>query len=173
MYHDGSRSDISPAPKDISRIHERSIPGLLPHGPRPSMRRSDKSSSDKSRSDLRILVVEDEAVIGILIEDILLELGCGWVDLATSVACGLGILEDVSPDFAFLDINLNGTKSYPVADVLKSRDIPFVFLSAYATHGLDTVHAAEKILQKPFLPGDLDLALDRAFPSLGSVVRAA
>ena len=121
----------------------------------------------------RILVVEDEAVIGILIEDILLDLGCGRVDLASSVDSALELLRNASPDFAFLDINLNGTKSYPVADVLKARAIPFVFLSAYATHGLDSVHSAEKILQKPFLPRDLDQALDKAFPALRSMVRAA
>jgi CheY-like chemotaxis protein len=125
------------------------------------------------RSDLSILVVEDEAVIGILIEDILLELGCGRVHLAASVECGLSILAETSPDFAFLDINLNGTASYPVADVLKSRDIPFVFASAYATHPLDTVHAGEQILQKPFHVRDLETALERAVPSVRSVVLAA
>lgn len=163
MLHDGFSSDVSSAPKGLRRIRDRSIPGLGPHRARPSV----------PRSDLRILVVEDEAVIGILIEDILLEFGFGRVDLAASVESSLGILADVSPDFAFLDINLNGTKSYPVADVLKSRDIPFVFLSAYTTHGLDTVHAGEKILQKPFLPNDLETTLDRAFPSHRRVVRAA
>ncbi len=163
MRHDGFSSDLAAASPDIRRIRERGVVGLVPRRPCPSIR----------RSDLRILVVEDEAVIGILIEDILLDLGCGRVDLAPSVECGLDFLAGASPDFAFLDINLNGMKSYPVADVLKSRAIPFVFVSAYPTHGLDTVHAGEKILRKPFLPHDLDLALARAFPSLRSVVRAA
>jgi CheY-like chemotaxis protein len=163
MFHDGFSSDISAAPQDIRSIRERGVSGSIPHCAPPTMR----------MSDLRVLVVEDEAVIGILIEDILLDLGCGYVDLASSVECALGILEGTSPDFAFLDINLNGRKSYPVADVLKARGIPFVFASAYSTHGLDTVHAGTKILQKPFLPRDLDRALDTAFPSLRSVVRAA
>jgi CheY-like chemotaxis protein len=163
MLHDGLSSDLSGAPKDMRRLRERGVAGAVSHRARASLH----------RADLHILVVEDEAVIGILIEDMLLDLGCGRVDVASSVACALGILEDTSPDYAFLDINLKGTKSYPVADVLKSRGIPFVFLSAYGTHGLDTVHADAKILQKPFLPRDLDLALDRAFPSLRPVVRAA
>jgi CheY-like chemotaxis protein len=163
MFHDGFSSDIASAPQDIRSIRDRGVSGSLPHCTRPTM----------CRSDLRVLVVEDEAVIGILIEDILLDLGCGCVDLASSVEGALGVLEDASPDFAFLDINLSGRKSYPVADVLKARGIPFVFVSAYSTHGLDTVHACTKILQKPFLPRDLDLALDRAFPSLHPVVRAA
>ncbi len=166
MLHDGFSSDIASTRQDIQRrdirrFRERG--GALPHRARPSL----------CRSDLRILVVEDEAVIGILIEDILLDLGCGCVDLAASVESALGLLEATSPDFAFLDINLKGTRSYPVADVLKSRGIPFVFLSAYATHGLDTVHAGEKIVQKPFLPGDLDCSLDKAFPFARSIVKAA
>ncbi len=166
MLHDGLSADIASPRQEIQRQEIRRIRergGLGPRRARPSMR----------RSDMRILVVEDEAVIGMLIEDILLDLGCGCVDLATSVESALESLEAASPDFAFLDINLGGTKSYPVADVLKSRDIPFVFLSAYATHGLDTVHAGEKILQKPFFARDLDLALDCAFPFVGSIVRAA
>lgn len=124
-------------------------------------------------NDLRVLVVEDEAVIGILIEDILLEIGCERVDLAGSVEGALEVLEDASPDFAFLDINLNGTRSYPVADILRSRDIPFIFVSAYGTHGLDAVHSSEKILQKPFRPHDLELALERAFPARVPAARAA
>lgn len=163
MLPDGISSDLVGAPQDMRRLRERSVSGAVLHRARASLR----------RADLRILVVEDEAVIGILIEDMLLELGCGRVDVASSVTCALDILEGSSPDYAFLDINLNGTKSYPVADVLKSRGIPFVFLSAYGTHGLDSVHADAKILQKPFLPRDLDLALDKAFPSLRPVVRAA
>lgn len=161
MLHDGRASDNSTTSNDLRYIRERGV--AVPHRGRPV----------RCRKDLRILVVEDEAVIGILIEDILLDLGCGCVDLASSVETALGLLDDVSPDFAFLDINLNGTKSYPVADVLESRAIPFVFVSAYATHGLDTVHAARKILQKPFLPSDLDFALDSTFQTPRSVVWAA
>lgn len=171
MLRDGFSSDIASTRQDLQRqeFQRQEIPrirergGFAPRRARPSMR----------RSDLRILVVDDEAVIGILIEDILLDLGCASVDVVGSVESALTILEAASPDFAFLDINLNGTRSYPVADALKSRDIPFVFLSAYATHGRDTVHAGEKILQKPFFPRDLELALDSAFPLAGSIVRAA
>jgi CheY-like chemotaxis protein len=74
----------------------------------------------------------------------------------------LGVLAKTSPDFAVLDINLNGARSFPVADVLKSRSIPFVFLSGYGARGLDEAYADAKILQKPFRVCDLETVLEEA-----------
>jgi CheY-like chemotaxis protein len=163
MFQNGLSSDILPGPQDIRIVRERGPSSAASHG----------SPSVSCRGDLRVLVVEDEAMIGMLIEDILLDLGCGCVDLASSIEGALLTVDRSCPDFAFLDINLKGTKSYPVADVLKARGIPFVFVSAYNCHGLETVHANTKIIQKPFLPRDLDSALDRAFPMLRPIVAAA
>jgi len=116
----------------------------------------------KFETSLRVLVVEDEAIIGMLIEDMLTEIGCECVDVAASVEGALGVLAKSSPDFAVLDINLNGKRSFPVADVLKSRAIPFVFLSGYGARGLDEAYAGAKILQKPFRVHDLASILEDA-----------
>ena len=69
------------------------------------------------------------------------------------------VLEKAEPDFAMLDINLNGKRSFPIADVLLSRQIPFVFLSGYGSRGIDGAYSGAKILQKPFQLGDLETAL--------------
>jgi CheY-like chemotaxis protein len=114
----------------------------------------------KRKSNLRILVVEDEPIVGMLIEDILAEFGCCHVDVAPSVDTALDAMAEERPDFAILDVNLNGARSYPVADFLKSRAIPFIFMSGYGSSALDDAYADTKILQKPFRPVDLESALE-------------
>lgn len=114
----------------------------------------------KRKSNLRILVVEDEAIVGMLIEDILSEYGCEHVDVAPSVDSALDTLSGDWPDFAILDVNLNGSRSYPVADFLKSRAIPFIFMSGYGSNALDNAYSDVKVLQKPFRAGDLESALE-------------
>lgn len=114
----------------------------------------------KFETDFRVLVVEDEAIIGMLIEDMLNEIGCKFVDVAASVNGALGVLAEASPDFAVLDINLNGERSFPVADILKSRAIPFVFLSGYGARGLAEAYSGAKVLQKPFHLCDLKAVLE-------------
>jgi CheY-like chemotaxis protein len=110
-------------------------------------------------TNFRVLVVEDEALIRMLIEDMLVDIGCKCVDVASSVESALEVLEKAEPDFAMLDINLNGKRSFPIADVLLSRQIPFVFLSGYGSRGIDGAYSGAKILQKPFQLGDLETAL--------------
>jgi CheY-like chemotaxis protein len=112
-----------------------------------------------SKAGFRVLVVEDESFISMLIADMLADIGCECVDVAASVEIAIETLEETHPDFAILDINLNGQRSFPVADILGSRNIPFVFLSGYDSGGLSDAYATAKIVQKPFLLGDLEKAI--------------
>ncbi|WP_395698599.1 response regulator [Methylocella sp.] len=116
----------------------------------------------KIDDDFRVLVVEDEALISMLIEDMLADIGCKRVDVAPSVEAALDSLTKSAPDFAMLDINLNGTRSFPVADALASREIPFVFLSGYGAQGLDQAYRDARVLQKPFQLGELETCLESA-----------
>jgi CheY-like chemotaxis protein len=116
-------------------------------------------SDQPASTGVRVLVLEDEAVIGMLIEDMLLALGHVLFDLAPSVERALQAMETELPDFAILDVNLHGTRSYPVADVLLERKIPFVFLSGYGAPGIDAPYTHIKTLQKPFRPQDLAKAI--------------
>lgn len=98
----------------------------------------------------RALVIEDEGVVAMLVEDMLLELGwdvaavAGRLDHAMEEAGRGGF------DFAVLDLNLDGCMSYPVADVLRARGIPFVFASGYGRRGLDDGYRDVPLVQKPF-----------------------
>jgi CheY-like chemotaxis protein len=105
---------------------------------------------------LRALIVEDEAGIALLIEDMLLELGCEVAAMAALLprACELARYEVI--DFAVLDVNLNGQLVFPVAEILRDRGIPFVFSTGYGRVGLADPFANEPVLAKPFAIDELE-----------------
>ncbi|MBL6854613.1 MAG: response regulator [Alphaproteobacteria bacterium] len=107
-------------------------------------------SSTRLLEGLSILVVEDEAIISFLLEDILNELGAGEVRIAGNVANALAMIDSKRPDLAVLDVNLGGDRAYPVAGRLKADGVPFVFTTGYGKSGLDTRWMAETVVQKPF-----------------------
>jgi CheY-like chemotaxis protein len=111
---------------------------------------------------LKVLVVEDEASIALLIEDMLEELGC---EIARSVAhlsdaCRFALLAAV--DFAVLDLNLHGKPAFPVAGILHDRRIPFVFSTGYGASGVPQEFRAYPVLTKPFTLDLLRNAIVRA-----------
>ena len=103
----------------------------------------------------RILVVEDEVMVAMLVEDILLDLGCELAGLATRLDDALRLARQAEIDLALLDVNLDGKPSYPVAEVLRARGIPFVFATGYGERGIDPAFAAVPTLAKPFQHEDL------------------
>jgi DNA-binding response OmpR family regulator len=113
-------------------------------------------SGNRDRADLRALVVEDEAMIAMLIEDMLLDAGCTAVDVAGRMDSAMRFAETGSYDFVILDVNLGGTPSYPIADVLAKRDIPVIFATGYGVGGLKASYAGAPTLQKPFVRADLE-----------------
>lgn len=86
---------------------------------------------------LRILVVEDEMTIALMIEDMLTDLGHDVVELAMRLPRALAAARNETFDFAILDVNLDGHRSSPVAEVLIERGIPFVFATGYGSDGID------------------------------------
>lgn len=100
---------------------------------------------------LRLLVVEDEALVAMLLEDTLRALGCRCVGPAGNVAQALALLEREVVDLALLDVNLGGgERSYPVADALAARGIRFIFVTGYGASGVDRRYDPLRVLQKPF-----------------------
>jgi CheY-like chemotaxis protein len=85
-------------------------------------------------SGRRVLVVEDEMLVLIMIEDMLVDLGCESVTAAATIAQALALIEAQVFDVAMLDMNLNGSQPYSVADALAARIIPFVFSTGYSGH---------------------------------------
>ena len=115
----------------------------------------------------RILVVEDEMMIAMLVEDMLLELGCTVVGPVHALAEALELARtEPGLDAALLDVNLAGQPVFPVADALREKGVPAIFSTGYGDAGLREVDRGSPVLQKPFRAGDLARALGEA---LGSV----
>jgi CheY-like chemotaxis protein len=108
---------------------------------------------------LRVLLVEDEAMVAMVIEDMLFDLGCEVIGPAPQVAAALQLLESESIDLAVLDINLGGELVFPVADRLAALGVPFVFSTGYGVAGLDERHFERPVLQKPYEAGKLAATL--------------
>jgi DNA-binding NtrC family response regulator len=98
----------------------------------------------------RVLIVEDEAAISILMEDMLLDLGIEIVGPASRLDPGLQLACEADLEAAILDINIGGVESYPVADVLHSRQIPVIFATGYGSSVLPERFKSRQTLHKPF-----------------------
>jgi CheY-like chemotaxis protein len=98
----------------------------------------------------RVLLVEDEGLVALLIEDLLMDLGCEVVGSCDSIRSALEWLERAAqaPDGAVLDVNLGGELVYPVAEVLEARRIPFAFATGYGVLP-DDRFAGVPVLTKP------------------------
>ena len=108
---------------------------------------------------LRVLVVEDEILIAMLIEGFLQEFGCVVAATAARPDQALRILEETAVDAAILDVNLDGSDSFGVAAALCARGLPFVFATGYRSTRLDPRFADRPVLAKPFQACDLEAAL--------------
>ncbi|MCP8940478.1 response regulator [Alsobacter sp. SYSU M60028] len=113
----------------------------------------------------RILVVEDEAVIAAMIEDMLEDLGAVVVGPVNTVARGLALAGDAAIDAAVLDVNLRGERVDPVARLLARRGVPVVIASGYGESGEFEHDGA--VLTKPFTLADLGRVLESALRDAG------
>ncbi|WP_421570607.1 response regulator [Stenotrophomonas sp. PD6] len=107
----------------------------------------------------RVLLVEDESLVAMMVEDCLVELGYEVVALAGTVDDALAALQRAPIDVAVLDVNLGGTPSFPVAEALEARGIPYLFLTGYDRSAIPEPLRHRYGLQKPFRMRDLDRAL--------------
>ncbi len=101
-------------------------------------------------SGRRILVVEDELMIAMLVDDVLKEAGCDVVGPMPRLAPALqAATSEARLDAALLDINLAGELVSPVADRLIERGVPFVFLTGYGWHMLPERFHSRPLVTKP------------------------
>jgi DNA-binding response OmpR family regulator len=103
----------------------------------------------------RILVVEDEMMIAMMLEDMLADLGHHVVGVAPNLKTALTLAEDLTFDLAILDINLAGDRSFPVAHRLMDKGVPFLFATGYGALGLEDPFRDVPTLKKPFQMADL------------------
>lgn len=110
-------------------------------------------------SGLRILVVEDEGPIALMIEDLLADLGCEVVASAANLDQACELARTVDIDLALVDLNLHGVSATPVARILRERAVPFIFCTGYGAGGILEEFASCPSLTKPFTPADLNEAI--------------
>jgi CheY-like chemotaxis protein len=111
---------------------------------------------------MRILVVEDELMIRMLLEDMLGELGHTVAAEAARIEEALDAAKNADFDIAILDVNLNGQPISPVADALVARGMPFVFATGYGERGLPEPYRDRPTLKKPFQMDGLKQMLQTA-----------
>ena len=116
-------------------------------------------NDNSTLNGLKVLVVEDEMLVSMLVEDMLADLGCTVVGPAAEIDEAMSLARSADIDLALLDVNLGGKPIFPVADALKARGVPFAFASGYGEAGLSEDHRGAAVLQKPFREADLARAL--------------
>ncbi len=112
----------------------------------------------------RVLVVEDELMVGWLLQDMLTDLGCTVVGPAARIAEALAMIDVEAIDAAVLDVNLNGELSYPGADALRAHGIPFAFSTGYHKASVRDGYQEQAVVQKPYQASDLARVLTGLLP---------
>jgi CheY-like chemotaxis protein len=109
----------------------------------------------------RVLVVEDEMLVAMTLEDTLIDLGLEVVGVAMHLKEALDLASRERLDVAVLDINLNGERSFPVAEMLQTRGIPFIFASGYGHGDRGAAFPGTPTLAKPYHSDELEWTLSQ------------
>ena len=108
----------------------------------------------------RVLIVEDESMILLMLEEIVAGLGCEVVGAAVRADAALAVVADGPLDAALLDVNLgDGRTSYPVAEALAARGVPFAFLTGYGPASVRVDFRDRPVLSKPVHERGLEAVL--------------
>ncbi len=107
----------------------------------------------------RVLVVEDEMLVAMNLEDMLGDLGIVVVGPAMRIDAALELAQTAVIDAAVLDINLHGGRSYPVAEVLRRRGVPFLFATGYGHVEDGSSFSDVPTLAKPYRSTELAATL--------------
>jgi CheY-like chemotaxis protein len=118
----------------------------------------------KSPAGKRVLVVEDELMIRMLLQDMLADLGHTLAGQAGRIEEALALAKEAVFDVAILDVNLNGQPISPVVEILIDRGLPFVFATGYGQRGVPEAYRNAPTLQKPFQEDALAEAIEAAAP---------
>src|SRR5436190_8745973 len=118
-------------------------------------------------SGAKVLVLEDETLVSMMVEDMLLDLGCEVVGPFAKLDQALAYIDggDAQIDAALLDVNLGGVRSFPMAEALAGKGVPFVFTTGYDESGLPDIWRGRPTLRKPFMMGEMAEALKKALPA--------
>jgi two-component sensor histidine kinase/DNA-binding response OmpR family regulator len=128
-------------------------------------------AAPQSPSGWRVLLVEDEALVAMMIQECLSESGHSVIGPVSRAADALQAAKEVDYDAAILDINLGDGMAYPVADIVAARGVPFVFVTGYEADTIDDRFSHVPILQKP-IERQMLQGLFVSTPNVVSVARA-
>jgi DNA-binding response OmpR family regulator len=120
----------------------------------------------------RILIIEDETMIAMMVEDFLTDLGWNVVGLVGTLDRAMAMARDADIEAAVLDLNLDGQDSFAAAEILSGRGIPFVFATGYGLDGVADRFRDVPTVTKPFHRDELDHALRQAMAPGGGSPRA-
>ena len=108
----------------------------------------------------RVLVLEDETLVSMMVEDMLMDLGCEIIGPFARLDQAMTFVDGGAPiDLALLDVNLGGERSFPLAEKLSGKSIPFVFTTGYDESGMPDQWRGRPSLRKPFMMNEMALAL--------------
>jgi CheY-like chemotaxis protein len=110
----------------------------------------------------RVLVIEDESMVMMLLQDMLEDIGCVVVGSASRLPEAIEKARSLTFDVAILDINLNGERTFPIAELLAERGLRFVFATGYGVANLPPGFDGRPVLQKPFQQSELERVLRAA-----------
>ena len=115
--------------------------------------------------EMRVLIAEDEFLVGIQLEEDLRLAGCSILGPFSTLELATQASRRERFDLAILDINLNGKMVYPLADELSARGVPFIFLSGYISADLPRRFRESRQIMKPHDPAVLIEEIQRAVPT--------
>ena len=107
-------------------------------------------SEAETLEGVKVLVVEDETIVAMLLEQMLEELECEVAGVAGQLNQAMELARTVDAEVAILDLNLSGQRVDPVAAILAEREVPFIFASGYGEDGLSPQFRGRPVLPKPF-----------------------
>jgi CheY-like chemotaxis protein len=112
---------------------------------------------------LRVVLVEDEFLVAMMLEDMLGDLGHQVVARAASLSEAKKVASEETFDLAILDLHLAGEQVYPAADIIRARNLPIIFSSGYGTGDLAAGYRNTPALAKPFTRAELASLLGKVF----------
>ena len=121
--------------------------------------------SNVALAGCRVLVVEDEVLIGMVLEDILDMLGCTLTGSAATMDEAWRLVEAHEFDVAILDVNIGSDPVYPLADAVRERGVPVIFATGSLPDSLPERFADCPVLEKPYIYAGVEASLVRAWPA--------
>ncbi len=128
--------------------------------------------SNVALTGCRVLVVEDEVLIGMVLEDILEMLGCALVGSAATMDEAWRLATDSAFDVAILDVNIGADPIFPLAENIQERGIPIIFATGSLPDSLPERFRECPVLEKPYVYAGVEAALGRAWPAQKPIATA-